>query len=112
MCYACWTKLGRPAAVTPKIIAAAELVDDLYGLAPVGGNLHIVTDDWNIEDDHVRSCRENVSRIQQGKTEQYDDTDPEQISIEASILDAIEPMSEAERATVLAVYLGFIDLPG
>lgn len=39
------------------------LVQHLYGLpmGGAGGSLHIVLDDGNIEDDHVRFCQQNAA---------------------------------------------------
>ncbi len=33
---------------------STSLVRELYVDAPTGGNLHIVTDDWNLEDPFIR----------------------------------------------------------
>lgn len=50
MCAQCWDEGGRPANWSPDIKRALELVRDLYQINAVGGPLHAVLDDWNIED--------------------------------------------------------------
>jgi hypothetical protein len=46
---AVWIELGRPAKWTPEIAQALGLVRDLYEIHSVGGPLHVVLDDWNID---------------------------------------------------------------
>ena len=62
-----------------------------------------------LEDDDLAWCRERVSRAQSGEPDEYADTHPPQVAIEAMILDAMEPMSEDERYSVLALASDFIE---
>lgn len=113
MCYGCWDEAGKPSAVTPAIEASAALVKRLYDkFSCVGGNLHIVTDDWNLENGDLAFCRDQVNDVQQGQPGKYADTSPFQVELETSILDAMEAMSEQERYVVLALADGFIDRSG
>lgn len=111
MCYGCWEEMGKPSDVTPEIDRAAALVRRLYDLpeGAAGGNLHIVTDDWNLEDEHVLWCRDQVVRIASGKVEEFDFTDPQQIAVERELIDLLMPMTEAQRGTVLALEAGYLD---
>jgi hypothetical protein len=54
MCAGCWAEYGFPLLKTPKVLAMADVIKrvDPYG------NLHIVVDDWNIDDDNIRWCAE------------------------------------------------------
>lgn len=99
MCIECWKELGKPKMRTPQIERCAELVDELYQFNPVGGHLHIVTDDWNLEDHSVEFCRKYV--------EEQEPT--EQTHVEAQIIQLMQPMSEEERGAVLAISSGFVD---
>ncbi len=99
MCWGCWEEAGEPAMVTPAILAAVASVKRVFDLHCTGGNLHIVIDDWNLEDDHLAFCRSAVSRGLSG----------ELLAAELDCLDHLGPMSEQERASVLARYSGFTD---
>lgn len=49
MCRGCWIGYNSPSHVTPQIDEAATLIRELYAREPVGGPLHAVLDDWNID---------------------------------------------------------------
>lgn len=109
MCRGCYEEYGEPVIVTEATKRAAVLIKQLYDeFAPCGGNLHIVTDDWNIEDDNLAFCRRLVSnggRLDDGTVV---DDDPKQLKLEAEILDLLEPMSEDDRASALAIWEGYV----
>lgn len=109
MCYGCWEEAGKPAIVTPATRAAALLVKRVYEFNGVGGNLHIATDDWNLEDDNIAFCRERVTRKLAGDVGDGYAAEPELLAAETACLDALEPMSEDERYSVLAIQSGFIE---
>jgi hypothetical protein len=44
-----WNDFGRPANWTPEIAETLNLVRELYRIHAVGGPLHVVLDDWNID---------------------------------------------------------------
>jgi hypothetical protein len=110
MCFDCWTGFGSPVEFTPTTEATAALVSRLYELSVYGGNLHCIVDDWNIDDDDLARCRRNIVEIQNGGGNEAlgDCIDAEQVAIEAAILDAMDGMTLAERATVLAIDEGII----
>ena len=49
MCGSCWEEAGEPTEWTPQTARFIELHDELYQLEPVGGPLHAVLDDWNLD---------------------------------------------------------------
>jgi hypothetical protein len=89
MCEQCYEDYGSP---NPDAIssAAIPLVDAVYEWSAVGGNLHIILDDWNIDDENLASCRD------------YDLT-----IAEAACLAAFEAMTIEQRAACLGEYDGF-----
>lgn len=114
MCYGCYEEYGSPAIVTDATKRVAELCGQLYEIAPVGGNCHIVTDDWNLEDSHIEFCRQQVANggwpdELTGENYNYD---PAQLAIERELLELMAPMSEAERASALGIWDGFVKLSG
>ena len=56
MCDQCLKDYGGPIPPTPEIIEAARLIEALYDINPVGGRAHTVTDDFNVEDEHIDWC--------------------------------------------------------
>ena len=99
MCFGCWNDMGRPAEFTADTMKAVAAVQRLYELNCVGGPAHIVTDDWNIEDEDIASC---------GTDEASGDDPPEVIEAARVVLALFSPMTEAQRATVLAINDGFL----
>lgn len=104
MCWGCWEEAGKPAMVTPAILAAVASVKRVFDLHCMGGNLHIVIDDWNLEDDHLAFCRGEVARGLSGNSH-----DSPLRAAEMDCLNLLEPMSEQERASVLARYSRFTE---
>lgn len=108
MCYGCWEEYGKPLVVNETTAKTAELVKRLYEFAAAGGNCHIVTDDWNLEDDHIEFCVAQVERGGYVDPNYADDRDsPEQLSLEAEILKAFGAMTMDERASTMAIVDGF-----
>lgn len=129
MCYGCWTEAGKPTLNTPSVRAAAELVAKLYEHpnCASGGNLHIVTDDWNLEDSNLAFC---LYCIEHGGQMQLDagapdvhqhynekkranPDPPDQLAIERQCHDALVILTEEERHSALALEAGFwtLDVP-
>lgn len=104
MCYGCWEEAGFPKFDSPKIREAARLVTTLYEMPDggVGGNLHIVTDDWNLETEHLEWCRDHIVK---GGNDWIESE--EQRILEMQILELMLPMTEAERFSVLAFEAGY-----
>lgn len=94
MCESCWEEEGSPCVDSPEVRAAAKLVAEVYEFAPSGGNLHIMLDDWNLEDDSVEFCRRWLRDHVEGPGEE-------------TCLTAFEAMSEKERYSALALHSGF-----
>ena len=88
MCYSCWAAEGEPRIINDRVLAAVAAVERLYDVHPVGGGMHIVTDDWNCEDHNVKWCRDNSARDE----------------VELACLTAFEALTEKERYSALALY--------
>jgi hypothetical protein len=101
MCFGCYEEYGQPRIINDAVISAAKLVADVYDFNFVGGNLHIVLDDWNIEDDHLGWCAERIAQ-------NPDKDEPEQIRAEEACCAAFMALSLEERATALALHDEYI----
>lgn len=47
-----------------------ELVGDIYNKYPAGGCLHIVLDDGNIEDGHIKFCIDEIMKLEDGRNKE------------------------------------------
>lgn len=94
MCMGCWHNMGAPKIDNAKVQRVAALVATLYATHPVGGRWHIVTDDWNLEDEHVQSCAEAA--------------DGEMSSpVDGELGPLLASMTEDERGSALALWEGW-----
>ena len=87
MCETCWQKYGSPQHMTRRVRALARLMDRV---GDVGGGLHVVLDDWNLEDEHLDFCA----------------TQP-LTGDERTCLNAMRRASVADRASALALCEGY-----
>lgn len=89
MCRECWESYGGP-RVTREIINAAELITAVYQENAVGGNLHVIIDDWNIDD-----CF-------------FNDLGPDCTTAEVRCHGALSALSVEDRATAMAIHRGYL----
>lgn len=88
MCYLCWKDRYKGARIiNDKTQAASILIKKVF---EVGGNLHLIIDDWNLED----------SLFESEKKELTDN--------EAACFKLLSEMSVAERASALALASGYL----
>ena len=115
MCHGCWVEEGQPVVDTPTVRAAAKAIAEVYEHSCVGGNLHIVLDDWNLEDDSLAFCDGCIKRNGLMDPEHYkrfpndrrEEDSPEQLAAERRCHDLFAAMTVPERASALALYDGF-----
>lgn len=90
MCGGCWDKYGRPTTLPSGWQKTVQLIEMLYDEPDcgVGGPLHVVLDDWNLEDEHL---------------EPYEgDYAPRAMELAQRISRRLRAMTLSERAAVLA----------
>lgn len=56
MCLSCWNERGKPQVDNALVRDIAGLVKDVFAHSSVGGGLHIVVEDWNLETEHIEWC--------------------------------------------------------
>lgn len=107
MCFGCWMTYGRPTIVTAQTMRVAELCKKLYAHPDggSGGRLHIITDDWNLEDEFFED--DEVASEEVVK----DDRDPELVAVEDEIEALLTPMNLGHRAAALGLWQGFFEVP-
>lgn len=101
MCAGCWIDRFESAKIDNDAVReAAKAIALVYeqegGIC--GGNLHCEIDDWNIEDGFFKNK----------EFEPYNPDVPiEQLLAEQACFDQLKALSEAERASALALYDGY-----
>ena len=108
MCISCWEEYGKPEVLNDATAKGVRLANDVYKQprGGAGGNLHIVLDDWNIEDDSIRHCMDTTNL-----GPNYPNIDTTLTSIERECAEHFLTMTMHERATVLATLDGLVQ-PG
>ena len=107
MCWNCVVEAGGDQIeVTDEMIRVARIIDWFHAHpdCAVGGPLHIITDDTNVDDGSLNFCRQTVEagRVETGCSP-LTGRDvivyaPEVCAVARVILDGLQPMSRAERA--------------
>lgn len=99
MCRGCWESEGSPAMDTPEVREAARLIAQVYEFSCVGGGLHIVVDDFNVEAHSVQWCLDHLE----------DYTEPgEEREVTRRCGEALLALpSDAHRASAVALHDGF-----
>ena len=103
MCYMCYETAGLPSIVNDKTKAAAMLIARIYDFSDVGGNAHIVVDDWNLEDGNICWCLDTAL------AENISEADAEQLAAERACLEAMLSLTADERASAMALHDGFLN---
>lgn len=121
MCSGCWEEAGKPIIDTPAVRMAAAAAAEVYEHSCVGGNLHIVLDDWNVEDGNLEFCSQciDAAGAMPGVTEtspefhqrynakkRANPDPPEQLAAERACCDLLMALTEDERYSALALFDG------
>lgn len=91
MCIGCYEDYGRPKIINDYTRFAAAAINAVRTENPVGGELHIVIDDWNLEDSSLAFCAKHV------KT-----------AAERACHDVLKALDLDERASAMAIAEGWI----
>lgn len=121
MCENCWAEAGSPRIDNEKVRAVQPLIAAVYKYSHVGGNLHIVLDDFNVRDRDLECCQKiiadgGVLKMPAGSvaflgvpagTPETDPVSGEQLHAELTCLEALRAMTVEERASAIALFDGF-----
>lgn len=103
MCHNCWEQAGSPTDLPATYNRFAELHKMLDDIAPAGGPLHVVLDDWNLD-------RWIEPYPGQPYRDPYDGTvdNTEQVyTLCREIADLLNDMTEPQRYAALAKVKGY-----
>jgi hypothetical protein len=98
MCHGCWGEYEDASIINDRVLAAVPLIGYVYDYHGAGGTLHIVLDDWNIEDDHLDFCDGEIAK---------GGIDPDRLDAERECSAALRILSVQERASALAIHSGY-----
>ncbi len=108
MCESCWAEYGKPQIDNPKVREAAAIAHAFADRDLYYGNLHIITDDWNIEDKDLDFCQGLIDFARSAgvgtshEIDEFGHSEPD-IVLEQQLLTAMRSMSLDERASALAL---------
>jgi hypothetical protein len=99
MCRGCWEEYYDESKIdNDKMDDAVAAIEEVYNFHLAGGALHVVIDDWNLEDERITFCE----KYAKDNTERKD-----QLAAELHCIELLKEMSVEERASALALYEGF-----
>lgn len=100
MCQNCWVEYYDSVQIdTPLVRATAAAIEAVYDYSMSGGRLHVIVDDFNLEDHNIEFAEKY---LQENAAET-----PEQHQVESYCLGLLKNMSIPERASALALKEGF-----
>lgn len=111
MCEQCWNEMDKPTAWNPNIKRALELVRIIYETEAAGGPMHIVLDDWNIEDHDLECCRIESFQDPAAIAAMADGISSHAVEATIQLVPLMLRMPIEERAATLAYYDGFVAPP-
>ena len=94
MCLGCYEEYDSPNERCALTDYAVSLIREVYRHNAVGGNLHVVLDDWNIDDDVLERAPSYFS--------------DSVLPVERECLAVLQGMTLEQRATALAIHDGFL----
>ena len=115
-----WDERGRPDSWNPRVKRALELVRDIYECASTGGPLHVILDDWNIEDGDVRLAAQDLRdgyfrwgpggvSVAYDPYEWLDEDETRQVrDAVVELVPLLAEMTVDERASALARHWGYL----
>lgn len=97
MCITCYRDYGSPKVINKKTKALKDVISALYEVHPTGGYLHIVLDDWNLEDGSIEHCINdlNANKFDVSKLERR---------LTRTCADLLMSATVDERASALAMF--------
>lgn len=102
MCKACYEESGSPKIINDKTRKASELIKAVYEFNLVGGNCHLVLDDFNLEDSAIDWC------LKEGITSNVHEHNAEQLKTEVECLLFLKTLTLDERTSAMAMYRNWI----
>jgi len=101
MCTSCWITYGAPKIKNSRTKHAAELIAAVYEWSCVGGNAHVVIDDFNLETHNIKYC---IQYNKDNPRESDADNPGAEQAVTDECLQALLALTIDERASALALH--------
>lgn len=98
-----WEKYGCPRILNEKVREAARCIGDVFEINHVGGSIHAILGQWNIDNEHVQRAMEKKLE-ETSVSELYGQKLPE---AERKCLEILVKLTVPERASALAFHEEF-----
>lgn len=102
MCEKCWRSYDAPAVWNEDVKKSVGLIKTIYEHEPVGNPLHVVLDDWNLEDCFIND---------DWSDEWLSTVDKEAVSAARELIPVFLKLSLEERYSALAYAHDYLILP-
>lgn len=99
MCDSCWERGGSPTIVNEKTRAAVRCMGPVYHYNGAGGGLHVILDDWNVDDATIKWVRGYIA-----EPDYMREAGPKRLRAEQRCLAVFASLSVDERLSALAVH--------
>lgn len=103
MCIDCWRENGAPSVWNEDVKKVVRLIYTVYEHDPVGNPLHVVLDDWNLDDCFIGIDEEDTEWLAQ--------IPAQAVSAARELIPVFRKLSMEERYSVLAYVHGYLVLP-
>jgi hypothetical protein len=107
-----YVEAGCPRIITMETVTAAYLISRVYLHNPVGGNLHIVLDDYNMDDEDINWCLDRIVNGGSDPSVEMNGRSLDQLFAEENCAEALLKLTGPERWSALAIYEGELLLNG
>jgi hypothetical protein len=87
-------KVGSPSIDNVSVRQAVKAIENVFAFSSGGGNLHIVIEDWNCDDDSLTFCYDFILR----------EENPDKRASELDCCSVLQSLTEEERYSTLALY--------
>jgi len=106
MCCGCWKEDGSPQIDNERVRDVQALIAAVYDYHGAGGNLHIVLDDNNTEDEHLEFCQGQINKARITGEDEWGYDSSEALDAEQKCLDALRAMTLEERDSAMGLWDG------
>lgn len=103
MCINCWKEAGGHSIINGKTLFASTLIELIYQTndGGAGGYAHVVVDDFNLSDNHIDSCLEDIHRDE-------DTVNNDSIQPCKAALMYLRTLTYKERVSAMAIHNNYI----
>lgn len=109
MCEHCWQEEGAYQIDNPRVREAAKAIEAVFDKCCMGGSLHAVIDDWNLEDDNLKTSLQLIEEDYEALpwARDFSRESDEQKATQRRCYELLKSLSYQERVSALALHDGY-----